>query len=97
MVKYYTPHTFSMQSSPTTDSILFCDVNKRHYIYRPFHALSVCMMSQCVDVMMSHVLYTANLSSGKTFANFVILRSIANIFPRVLLNKLFYQDVMTWR
>ena len=23
------------QSPPTTDSILFCDVNKRHYVYRP--------------------------------------------------------------
>ena len=24
-----------MQSPPTTDSILFHDVNKRHYVYRP--------------------------------------------------------------
>ena len=48
------------------------------------------MMSLCVDVMMSHVLYTCKPFEWENFREF-------RDFARVLLNKLFYQDVMTWR
>ena len=53
--------------------------------------ISVLVLTSLIPITSFQLPYTAKLSSGKTFTVFMILHSIANIFPQILWNKLFYR------